>query len=287
MTKTLSQISTIESLRSAVREAKSNGRKVALVPTMGYLHEGHLSLVEEASKQADFVVVSIFVNPLQFGENEDLANYPRDLDHDLRLLSASGHCDVAFTPSVEEMYPVPLVTTVQLPSMASKLCGRTRPIHFAGVATVVTKLFQIVQPDVACFGQKDGQQLAVIRRMVKDLNMPVNVVGVPTVREEDGLAKSSRNVYLSKEEREHAPVLYQALSWAKAEIERGQRDATEIVRGVRERIEQDSIARLDYVEAVEMDTLESVSVLSGDVMIAVAAYFGKARLIDNIQLHVE
>lgn len=285
--KSIRRIDTIEGLRACVQAAKRDGKRVALVPTMGYLHEGHLTLVQRASEIADFVVVSIFVNPLQFGANEDLGSYPRDLERDIVQLTASGQCDVVFTPSVEEMYPMPMATAVQLPALSDKLCGKTRPGHFSGVATVVTKLLQIAQPDVACFGQKDGQQLAVIRRMVKDLSIPVEIVGVPTIREADGLAKSSRNVYLSDEERRHATILYQALTWAREQIEAGNRDGEAIARGVRERIEQDSVARLDYVEAVSLDTLETMPRLVGDVMVAVAAYFGKARLIDNIQLRVD
>ncbi|GLV13040.1 pantothenate synthetase [Alicyclobacillus hesperidum] len=286
MAKSFRQCETILDLRQLVAAARANGQRIALVPTMGYLHEGHLALVEAASREADFVVVSIFVNPLQFGANEDLSSYPRDLARDLRLLAETGQCDVAFTPEVAEMYPRPMATTVQLPDMAAKLCGKTRPGHFAGVATVVSKLFHIVAPDVACFGQKDGQQLAIIRRMVADLNMPIEIVSVPTVREADGLAKSSRNVYLSPEERDHATILYRTLSWAREQIANGNRDGKAIASGMRERIAADPIARLDYAEVVSLADLESIDVIEGDVMLAVAAYFGKARLIDNLQLNV-
>ncbi|TDY45279.1 pantoate--beta-alanine ligase [Alicyclobacillus sacchari] len=286
MTKSFMQSETIAGVRQAVAAARADGKRIALVPTMGYLHEGHLALVEAASREADFVVVSIFVNPLQFGANEDLSSYPRDLDRDLRLLATSGQCDVAFTPTVAEMYPQQMATTVQLPEMAAKLCGKTRPGHFAGVATVVSKLFHIVAPDVACFGQKDGQQLAIIRRMVADLNMPIRIVSVPTVREPDGLAKSSRNVYLTPDERDHAVILYRTLAWAQGEIARGNRDGQAIASGMRERIVADPVARLDYAEVVSLANLESIDVIEGDVMLAVAAYFGKARLIDNVQLSV-
>ncbi|SIS50170.1 pantoate--beta-alanine ligase [Alicyclobacillus vulcanalis] len=278
---------TIPDVRQAVRAARQEAKRVALVPTMGYLHDGHLALVARAKEEADFVVVSIFVNPLQFGPSEDFASYPRDLDRDLGLLREQGLADAVFAPSVEEMYPQPIRTQVSLPTLSDRLCGRSRPGHFTGVATVVSKLFHIVQPDVACFGQKDGQQLAIIQRMVADLNLPIRIVGVPTVREPDGLAKSSRNVYLTPEEREHAVVLYRTLSWAKERILAGERRADVIRQGMRERIEADPVARLDYADLVSMPDLESIERIEGDIMLAVAAYFGKARLIDNFQMHVQ
>jgi len=278
---------TIAEVRQSVQEARREGQQVALVPTMGYLHEGHLALVERARQEADFVVVSIFVNPLQFGPREDFASYPRDLDRDLGLLRQQGMATAVFAPSVDEMYPQPIRTEVSLPTLSDRLCGRSRPGHFTGVATVVSKLFHIVQPDVACFGQKDGQQLAIIQRMVADLNFPVRIVGVPTVREPDGLAKSSRNVYLTPEEREHAVVLYRTLSWAKDAILAGERRADIIRQGMRERIEADPVARLDYADLVSMPDLEPIERIEGDIMLAVAAYFGKARLIDNFQFRVD
>lgn len=276
----------IQALHLAVADAKRQGKRVALVPTMGYLHEGHLALVEEAAKRAEFVVVSIFVNPLQFGPTEDLASYPRDLERDAQLLASSGQCQLLFSPSVEEMYPKPIETIVSVPEMSKRLCGRTRPTHFQGVATVVLKLLHIVQPDIACFGQKDGQQLAVIRRVVEDLNVPVEIVGVPTVREADGLAKSSRNIYLTDDERRHATILYKTLCTAREKIEQGDTDGEAIATWLRKEISSDAYARLDYAEVVSVSTLEPVTVVTGDVMLAVAAYFGKARLIDNIVLTV-
>lgn len=279
-------VRTIAEVRQLVREARREGQAVALVPTMGYLHEGHLALVERAKQEADFVVVSIFVNPLQFGPREDFSSYPRDLDRDLGLLRRQGLADAVFAPSVEEMYPQPIRTEVSLPALSDRLCGRSRPGHFTGVATVVSKLFHIVQPDVACFGQKDGQQLAIVQRMAADLNFPVRIVGVPTVREPDGLAKSSRNVYLTPEEREHAVILYRTLSWAKDAILAGERRADVIRQGMRDRIAADPVARLDYAEIVSMPDLEPIERIEGDIMLAVAAYFGKARLIDNFQFHV-
>lgn len=281
------KIDTISGIRDAVQSARRSGKRIGLVPTMGYLHEGHLALVEAAKQHTDFVVTSIFVNPLQFGPTEDLDKYPRNIDRDLHTLCTQGRCDAVFTPSVSEMYPRQIVTQVALPALSGQLCGQSRPTHFQGVATVVSKLFHIVQPDAAFFGQKDGQQLAVIRRMVDDLNFPIEIVGVPTVREADGLAKSSRNVYLSPEEREHATILYRALTWAKGEIETGSTvSGQEIAEGIRKRVEADEYAKLDYVEVVAMDTLEPIHLLQGNVMVAVAAFFGKARLIDNIQLHI-
>jgi pantoate--beta-alanine ligase len=253
---------------------------------MGYLHEGHLALVEAARRAGDFVVASIFVNPLQFGPSEDFERYPRDLEHDLHLL-AEHKCDLVFTPDASEMYPRPIETKVVQPALSQRLCGRSRPTHFEGVTTVVAKLFHIVQPDRAYFGQKDGQQVVLIRRMVEDLNFPVEIVTVPTVREPDGLAKSSRNVYLTDEERPHATVLYRALQWAKQEIEAGERSAQRIAEGMRSRISAEPLVRLDYAEVVSADTLEPLETLRGRVMLAVAAYVGKARLIDNELLEVE
>ncbi|WP_436663746.1 pantoate--beta-alanine ligase [Alicyclobacillus acidoterrestris] len=283
----IQQIETIAQLRQVVKEARSQGKTIGLVPTMGYLHEGHLSLVQAAAERADFVVVSIFVNPLQFGPSEDLANYPRDLHHDLALLTTQGAAHVVFTPSVEEMYPQPMATRVELPELSGFLCGKTRPTHFQGVATVVSKLFHIVLPDFAFFGQKDGQQLAIIRRMVKDLNFPIEIVGVPTVREADGLAKSSRNVYLTPDERAHATVLYRTLCWARDQIATRKVTGSELAAGMRQMISEDGVARVDYAEVVSMDTLAPIDQIEGPVMLAVAAYFGKARLIDNMQLVVE
>lgn len=280
------RIETIADVRQLVREARQSGKTIGFVPTMGYLHEGHLMLVEAAKRACDFVVVSIFVNPLQFGPNEDLEKYPRNIERDSNLLSETGHADVLFNPSVDEMYPMPMATSIDLPELGAQLCGRTRLTHFKGVATVVNKLFNIVQPDFAFFGQKDGQQVAIIKRMVKDLSMPTEIIVVPTVRESSGLAKSSRNIYLSPEEREHATILHQSLMWAKEQIERGERSGLALAQGIRERIEADPLAKLDYAEVVSLDTLLPMTHLQGPIMMAVAVYFGKARLIDNFQLNI-
>ncbi|MCY0875190.1 MAG: pantoate--beta-alanine ligase [Firmicutes bacterium] len=280
----MQQVSSIQELRDIVAHVRRAGKRVGFVPTMGYLHEGHLSLVAEAQKRSDFVVVSIFVNPLQFAPTEDLAQYPRDVVRDRGLLQEQGHCDLLFTPSVEEMYPTQMETSVTFPAMSALLCGKSRPTHFGGVATVVTKLFNIVQPNLAFFGQKDGQQLAVIRRLVADLNVPIQIVGVPTIRETDGLAKSSRNIYLGDDERPHATVLYRALTSAKEQIAAGNLSGPELADHMRRIITSDELAQLDYAEVVSMDTLQPIVRLDGHVMLAVAVRFRKARLIDNLQL---
>jgi pantoate--beta-alanine ligase len=276
-------VTTIAEVREALAPARRAGQRIGFVPTMGYLHEGHLALVEAARRDNDLVVVSIFVNPLQFGPKEDFDRYPRDIERDLRMLQAAG-CDLVFTPSVEEMYPRPMVTRVVQPELSQRLCGRSRPGHFDGVTTVVSKLLHIVGPDRAYFGQKDGQQVVLVRRMVEDLNFPVEIITVPTVREPDGLAKSSRNVYLTPEERQHATVLYRALQAARRQIEEGERSAARVAEIMRATIEAEPLVRLDYAEVVSADTLEPMTELSGRVMLAVAAYVGKARLIDNEQL---
>ncbi|MCL6516285.1 pantoate--beta-alanine ligase [Alicyclobacillus sp.] len=276
---------TIREVREAVQQARREGKSIGFVPTMGYLHDGHLRLVDTARRENGLVVASVFVNPLQFGPNEDLQRYPRDLERDAHLLM-QHRCDVLFAPSVEEMYPRPMETVVDVARLGQPLCGRSRPTHFRGVATVVAKLFHIVGPDRAYFGRKDGQQVAVIRRMVEDLNFPVEIVDVPTVREPDGLALSSRNVYLTPEERAHATVLYRALQWARGRILEGVRSGPELARGMAEIIGAEPGVRMDYAEVVHTDTLEPLEHLEGRVMLAVAAYVGKARLIDNLQLTI-
>lgn len=273
----------IAQVRQLVREARSAGKSIGLVPTMGYLHDGHLALLKAAKTGTDFVVVSIFVNPTQFGPNEDFENYPRDVARDETLLQDGG-CDVLFLPSVEEMYPKPLATTVELAGLGQTLCGASRPTHFRGVTTVVSKLLHITMPDKAYFGQKDGQQALLIQRMVFDLNIPSEIVTVPTVREADGLAKSSRNVYLTDEERPHATVLYKALQEAKQTLMEGVRSGTSIAEEMRQRIANEPMIVLDYAEVVSRDTLEPLEKLEGPIMLAVAAFVGKARLIDNVQL---
>ena len=274
-------VSTIRDVREYVAQAKAAGRSVGLVPTMGFLHEGHMALVDTARSQNDIVIASIFVNPLQFGPNEDLESYPRDLHHDEQLLESHG-CDLVFAPSVDEMYPRPALTSVVLRELSQPLCGQTRPTHFQGVATVVSKLFNIVQPTRAYFGQKDAQQAVIIKRMVEDLNVPVEVITVPIVREADGLAKSSRNIYLTEAERPHATVLHRTLQFAEQAILQGERDGTTLAAAMREKIQSEPMVKLDYAEIVDADSLAPQNHLSGRILIAVAAYVGKARLIDNI-----
>ena len=272
---------TIPEVRAAVREWKSQGLTVGLVPTMGFLHEGHLSLVREARRQCDKVAVSVFVNPTQFGPNEDLEAYPRDFGRDCALLEAEG-CDLVFHPEPSEMYPEGFATYVEIQSeMPKQLCGKTRPIHFRGVCTVVNKLFNIVTPDKAFFGQKDAQQLAIIRRMVRDLSMGIEIVGCPIVREPDGLAMSSRNTYLSAEERQAALVLSQAVFLGQEMTAAGETDADQIVAAMTEKIEACPLAKIDYVSAVDGVTMMPVHTVEKDVLFAMAVYIGKTRLIDN------
>jgi len=256
---------------------------VGFVPTMGYLHEGHLSLVRRSRSENDFTVVSIFVNPTQFGPREDYNRYPRDLERDLSLLERE-RVDIVFAPPVEEMYPPDFGTWVEVTGITERLEGASRPGHFRGVATVVTKLFNIVEPTRAYFGQKDAQQALVIKKMVRDLNMNLEVVVVPTVREPDGLAMSSRNVYLNPEERQAATVLYRALSLARELYERGERDAEALRRRMRELIEAEPRARLDYVSVASLDSLEELDRIDRPALVSLAVFLGPARLIDNIIL---
>ncbi len=272
-------VETIEEVRKQVKEWKKQGLTVGLVPTMGYLHEGHQSLMEAARKENDKVVVSIFVNPMQFGPTEDLAEYPRDLDHDAKLCEKVG-VDLIFHPEPEEMYQPDFCSFVDMTGLTEGLCGKTRPIHFRGVCTVVNKLFNIVQPDKAYFGQKDGQQLAVIRRMVRDLNMDIQIVGCPIIREEDGLAKSSRNTYLSAEERKAALILSKTIAFGK-ELAKTEKDAKKVVAAMKEKIETEPLAKIDYVEAVDAISMQPAETLEGECMLAMAVYIGKTRLIDN------
>ncbi len=273
----------IAEVRRHVAEARGAGQTVRFVPTMGALHEGHLSLVRAARRDGGYVVVSIFVNPTQFGPGEDLERYPRPIERDLALCRAEG-VDLVFRPPVEEMYPEPPRTTVHVAGLTEGLCGRFRPGHFDGVCTVVTKLFAIVQPDVAYFGEKDAQQLAVIRRMVADLNLPVRIRGCPLVREPDGLAASSRNAYLSAEERRRALALPQALREAEARIRAGQRDAAAIERAVREALEAAEGLQVQYVAVVDPDRLEPLQRIDRQVLVAAAVVVGSTRLIDNVLL---
>lgn len=272
-------VGTVKEVREQVKEWKKQGLSVGFVPTMGYLHEGHKSLMDAARKGNDKVVVSIFVNPMQFGPTEDLATYPRDLDHDAALCESAG-VDLIFHPEAEEMYEKDFCSFVDMTGLTEGLCGKTRPIHFRGVCTVVNKLFNIVTPDHAYFGQKDGQQLAVIKRMVRDLNMDIEIVGCPIVREEDGLAKSSRNTYLSPEERKAALILSKTVALGK-ELAKTEKDANKVVEAMKENIKTEPLAKIDYVEAVDALSMAPVEKLEGTCMLAMAVYIGKTRLIDN------
>ena len=272
-------VGTVKEVREQVKEWKKQGLSVGFVPTMGYLHEGHKSLMDAARKGNDKVVVSIFVNPMQFGPTEDLATYPRDLDHDAALCESAG-VDLIFHPEAEEMYEKDFCSFVDMTGLTEGLCGKTRPIHFRGVCTVVNKFFNIVTPDRAYFGQKDGQQLAVIKRMVRDLNMDIEIIGCPIVREEDGLAKSSRNTYLSPEERKAALILSKTVALGK-ELAKTEKDANKVVEAMKKNIETEPLAKIDYVEAVDALSMAPVEKLEGACMLAMAVYIGKTRLIDN------
>jgi pantoate--beta-alanine ligase len=278
-------IETIAELRATLDGERSAGRDVGFVPTMGYLHDGHASLIRAARRRHDVVVMSIFVNPLQFGANEDLSAYPRDLDRD-RLIAGEAGADLAFVPSVDEMYPEPVMTTVSVAGVSESLEGASRPTHFAGVATVVAKLFAIVGPCAAYFGEKDFQQLAVVARLARDLSLPVTVVGCPTRREPDGLAMSSRNVYLTAAEREAAPVLHRALTAGAAAVLAGERDPAVVRRLVAEIVEAEPLAQLDYAAVVDAGSLSVPDRLSGNVRLLAAVRFGRARLIDNVGVTV-
>lgn len=270
----------IDEVRAQVKEWKKQGLSVALVPTMGYLHEGHKSLMERARKENDKVVVSIFVNPMQFGPNEDLESYPRDLDRDSKICEAAG-VDLIFHPEVEEMYGPDFHAYVDMHTLPEKLCGASRPVHFRGVQTVVSKLFHIIPADRAYFGQKDAQQLAIIRRMVMDLNFDIEIIGCPIIREEDGLAKSSRNTYLSEEERKQAVILNQSLEAAMDAINAGEKDATKVKQIIIDKLHTCPLAKIDYVEVVSFDTIQPIEKVEGAVLIAIAVYIGTTRLIDN------
>lgn len=268
-------------VRSAVSEWKQQGLTVGLVPTMGYLHEGHASLVDKAVETCDRVVVSDFVNPTQFGPNEDLETYPRDFDQDCKLLEDHG-ASLVFHPEVSEMYDPDAATYVEILSdMPKQLCGKTRPIHFRGVCTVVSKLFNIVTPDKAFFGQKDAQQLAIIRKMVRDMCYNIEIVGCPIVREPDGLAKSSRNTYLNPEERKAALCLSKAIALGKSLVQSGETNSSVIEQAMTAEILKEPLARIDYVQAVDGVTMMPVDKIDGNNLVAIAVYIGKTRLIDN------
>ncbi len=279
------RVATREALRASVAEARRKGHRIGFVPTMGYLHEGHLSLIDEARTRADTVVISVFVNPLQFGPQEDLARYPRDLERDAQLVAARGG-DILFAPSVEEMYPHGnAAVVVTAPGLADRLCGAFRPGHFQGVLTVVAKLFHLVTPDIAVFGRKDFQQYVLIRRMAADLDFPVEVVAAPIVRDVDGLALSSRNVYLSAAEREDALLLSRSLRAADAEFRAGFTEAARLIAKARATLAAGRTVSLQYVELVDASSLDAVSQARAGDVLAVAAIVGSTRLIDNIALH--
>ncbi|MCC8027205.1 MAG: pantoate--beta-alanine ligase [Clostridium sp.] len=273
-------VKTAKEVRDCVKGWKKQGLSIGFVPTMGYLHEGHGSLIKEAGALCHKVVVSIFVNPMQFGENEDFGSYPRDLERDAAFCREMG-ADLIFAPDAEEMYTEGFCSYVDMEGLTRELCGKSRPGHFRGVCTVVCKLFNIVTPDKAFFGQKDGQQLAVIRRMTVDLNLDIEIVGCPIVREPDGLAKSSRNTYLSREERKAALALSRTIEFGRELVRRGITDPKELTFAMKKNIEKESLANIDYVEAVLMDTIEKTDRIRENVLVAMAVYVGKTRLIDN------
>lgn len=279
-------IHTVKEMQDTVRRLKREGKTIGYVPTMGYLHEGHLHLMKEARKQNDIVVASIFVNPTQFGPNEDFESYPRDFERDCLVASDAG-VDYIFHPTVEEMYPKPLSIKLSAVDRTDCLCGASRPGHFDGVVTVLTKFFHIVTPDKAYFGMKDAQQVAVVESLVSDYFFPIELIPVDTVREEDGLAKSSRNVNLTEKERREAPVLYESLTLAKNLIESGERNIDKILSAVRERIQENTSGKIDYIEMYSYPELKKIEQIKGKIIIALAVKFSKARLIDNIVLNVE
>ena len=274
-------MNTIKEVREQVKEWKKQGLTVGLVPTMGYLHEGHGSLIKKSVENCDKTVVSVFLNPTQFAPNEDLESYPRDFEADTRLCESLG-ADLVFHPEVSEMYTEDSATFVEILSdMPKQLCGKTRPIHFRGVCTVVAKLFNIVTPDKAFFGEKDAQQLAIIKKMVRDMSYDIEIVGCPIIRESDGLAKSSRNTYLNSEERKSALCLSKAVALGKELIESGEKNAEKVTSEMKKLIEKEPLAKIDYVQAVDGKTMLPVEEIKNDTLVAMAVYIGKTRLIDN------
>jgi pantoate--beta-alanine ligase len=283
----MNTVKTVRELRAVIARARSEGKRIGLVPTMGNLHSGHAALVTKAAQRADFVVATIFVNPMQFGPNEDLATYPRTLAADQEKLTEAG-CHLLFTPNVEEMYPHGMAdqTVVSVPVISEGLCGASRPGHFDGVSTVVSKLFNMVQPDLAVFGEKDFQQLAVIRALVRDLNMPIQIIGEPTVRAEDGLALSSRNGYLNEEQRATAPVLYKVIQQIGAAVDSGDKNFVTLLEAGKRQLEAAGF-RPDYLEIREATSLRPATAQDDDLVILAAAFLGKTRLIDNLHLNRE
>lgn len=278
-------VTRVDEMKSIAEEYRKKGKRISFVPTMGYLHEGHLSLVDIARKDGDICVVSIFVNPIQFGPGEDYERYPRDVKRDERFLEQRG-CDVLFYPSASEMYPEDFLTRVRVEKLSGILCGKSRPGHFEGVTTVVLKLFNIVKPHVAVFGEKDYQQLVIIKRMVRDLNLDVEIVAGEIIREKDGLAMSSRNVYLDPVEREQATCLFRSMLIAQDMVKAGIRDTKTILTAVEDFIKKFDRARIDYVKIVHPDTLEELDEIHDRARILLAVYFGNARLIDNMEIDV-
>lgn len=278
-------VKTIKEVRETVKQWKMLGLKVGFVPTMGYLHEGHASLIDASVRDCDKTVVSIFVNPMQFAPNEDLASYPRDIERDSIICNSHG-ADLIFNPEPEEMYDEGFSSYVDMSVLTEDLCGISRPIHFRGVCTVVSKLFNIVTPDNAYFGEKDAQQLAIIKHMVHDLNMDINVIGCPIVREDDGLAKSSRNTYLSPEERKAALILSKTIFMGKEMIENGERDVKTILDAMKKNIETEPLAKIDYVKIVDSMTIKPVDKIEKPILCAMAVYIGKTRLIDNFSVKI-
>jgi len=273
-------VKTIDEARNQVKEWKKEGYSIALVPTMGYLHEGHASLIKRAASENEKVVVSIFVNPIQFGPSEDLASYPRDLAGDSILCESAG-AHLIFAPEASEMYYVDTLTNVRVKDLTNGLCGAKRPGHFDGVCTVVSKLFNIISADKAYFGEKDAQQLAVIKRMVRDLNFPIEIIGCPIVREEDGLAKSSRNNYLSSKERNAALILNKSLTKGKNLLSIGEKSATHLKEIIKNELQSEVFAKIDYIEVVDAQSLNTIEIIDNQVLVAIAVFIGKTRLIDN------
>lgn len=273
-------VHTINEVREIVKNWKKEGLSIGFVPTMGYLHEGHKSLILKSVSENDKTVVSVFVNPTQFGPNEDLAKYPRDLLRDTKLVESAG-ADLIFNPEPSEMYPEHFTTTVNTSEVTEHLCGAKRPVHFGGVCQVLTKLFNIVTPNKAYFGQKDAQQLAVVKRFVRDLNFDIEIIGCPIIREDDGLAKSSRNTYLSPEERKAAPILYKSLLEGKKLIEAGERKASVIIKKITDVLNEEPLAKIDYVSIVDNQNIQPIETLKGEILVAIAVYIGTTREIDN------
>lgn len=278
-------VANLEEMRTVSEDLRKRDRSISLVPTMGYLHRGHLSLIAMAKERTDVVVVSIFVNPAQFGPGEDYRDYPRDVERDYTML-AEAAVDFVFYPAVEDMYPHGYSTYVEVTGLQDTLCGSFRPGHFRGVATVCLKLFNIVRPHVVVFGQKDAQQVVIIRRMIRDLNLPLELMVAPTEREPDGLAVSSRNRYLSEEERRQAAVLYESLEHGRKLVESGEKSSDKLRTEILQRIKSKPLAKPEYVDVVDAESLQSVDHLHGEILIVLACWFGKARLIDNVLLKI-